>query len=68
MKEAFVNICNIPTHIVTCGKWVEETLDNVKEVAICITGNPGLPGFYTEFCNALHERLEKKMPVWVVGK
>uniref|UniRef100_D3TPK1 Lipid droplet-associated hydrolase n=1 Tax=Glossina morsitans morsitans TaxID=37546 RepID=D3TPK1_GLOMM len=67
MKEAFVNICNIPTHIVTCGKWVEETLDNVKELAICITGNPGLPGFYTEFCNALHERLEKKMPVWVVG-
>uniref|UniRef100_A0A1A9ZAV3 Lipid droplet-associated hydrolase n=1 Tax=Glossina pallidipes TaxID=7398 RepID=A0A1A9ZAV3_GLOPL len=67
MKEAFVNICNIPTHIITCGTWVEESLDNVKEVAICITGNPGLPGFYTEFCNALHERLEKKIPVWVVG-
>lgn len=68
MKEAFVNICNVPTRIITYGGWVEESLDDVKEVAICITGNPGLPGFYGEFCETLHERLEKKMPVWIIGK
>ena len=68
MKEAFVNICNIPTHIITWGGWIEESMDDVREVAICITGNPGLPGFYTEFCGELYNRLEKKMPVWVIGK
>ncbi|XP_061401661.1 lipid droplet-associated hydrolase-like [Musca vetustissima] len=67
MKEAFVNICNVPTRIITYGGWVEESMDDVREVAICITGNPGLPGFYGEFCETLHERLEKKMPVWVIG-
>ncbi|KNC34320.1 hypothetical protein FF38_05989 [Lucilia cuprina] len=67
MKEAFVNICNVPTHIFTWGGWIEESMEDVKEVAICITGNPGLPGFYTEFCGELHKRLDEKMPVWVIG-
>ncbi|XP_013112718.1 lipid droplet-associated hydrolase [Stomoxys calcitrans] len=67
MKEAFVNICNVPTRIITFGKWIEESMDDVSEIAICITGNPGLPGFYTEFCDTVHERLEKKIPVWVIG-
>lgn len=50
------------------GKWIEESLDDVKEIAICITGNPGLPGFYTEFLGELHKRLETNIPVWVIGK
>ncbi|XP_075161529.1 lipid droplet associated hydrolase sturkopf [Haematobia irritans] len=67
MKEAFVNIGNVPTRIITFGKWIEESMDDVNEIAICITGNPGLPGFYSEFCETVHERLEKKIPVWVIG-
>ncbi|XP_037940139.1 lipid droplet-associated hydrolase-like [Teleopsis dalmanni] len=67
MKDAFVNICNVPTHIYTKGRWIEESLDNEKEIAICITGNPGVPGFYTEFIEELYQRLECKMPVWVIG-
>lgn len=67
MQEAYVNICGIPTHIMTWGKWIEESLDDVKEIAICITGNPGLPGFYTEFLGNVYRQLNCEMPVWVIG-
>ncbi|KAH8234594.1 hypothetical protein KR032_000318 [Drosophila birchii] len=65
MQEAYVNINSIPTHIFTWGKWIEETLTE-KEVVICITGNPGLPGFYTEFAGTLQRELGD-LPVWVIG-
>ncbi|KAH8408718.1 hypothetical protein KR215_011485 [Drosophila sulfurigaster] len=70
MQEAFVNINNIPTHIITWGKWIEESLNDTKELVICITGNPGLPGFYTEFGDALRKELGssgQNLPVWVIG-
>ncbi|XP_023164862.2 lipid droplet-associated hydrolase [Drosophila hydei] len=70
MQEAYVNINNIPTHIITWGKWIEESLNDVKEVVVCITGNPGLPGFYTEFGGALQQELGldgHNLPVWVIG-
>lgn len=67
MQEAYVNICDVPTHIMTWGKWIEESLDDVKEIAICITGNPGLPGFYTEFIGNVYRQLNCEMPVWVIG-
>lgn len=66
MQEAYVNINSIPTHIFTWGKWIEETLTE-KEVVICITGNPGLPGFYTEFAGTLQKELGD-LPVWVIGE
>ncbi|XP_068143360.1 LOW QUALITY PROTEIN: lipid droplet-associated hydrolase [Drosophila tropicalis] len=65
MQEAYVNINNIPTHIITYGKWIEETITE-KELVICITGNPGLPGFYTEFGASLQQELGN-LPVWVIG-
>lgn len=66
MREAFVNICDVPTHIMTWGHWIEETFAK-KEVVICITGNPGLPGFYTQFMATIHETIDPGIPVWVIG-
>lgn len=69
MQEAFVNINEIPTHVMTWGKWIEESFaDHEREVVICITGNPGLPGFYTQFLSTLHNNLDAKTPVWVIGE
>ncbi|KAH8266580.1 hypothetical protein KR026_002364 [Drosophila bipectinata] len=65
MQEAYVNINSIPTHIFTWGRWIEETIPE-KEIVICITGNPGLPGFYTEFAGTLQKELGD-LPVWVIG-
>lgn len=65
MQEAYVNINSIPTHIFTWGRWIEETITE-KEIVICITGNPGLPGFYTEFAGTLQKELVD-LPVWVIG-
>ncbi|XP_011183123.2 lipid droplet-associated hydrolase [Zeugodacus cucurbitae] len=67
MKEGFITICGGPTHIITWGRWVEEPMDDVPELVICITGNPGLVGFYTEFLHLLYEQLGKKIPVWIIG-
>lgn len=45
MQEGYVEVAGVPTHIFTWGKWVEEPLGaDVKEICICVTGNPG------EFC------------------
>lgn len=67
MREAFVNINDVPTHIMTWGNWIEESFSK-KEVVICVTGNPGLPGFYTQFMATIHEQLGSDTPVWVIGK
>lgn len=66
-----MNINNIPTHVITWGKWIEESLKDDKELIICITGNPGLPGFYTEFGGALQRELGAdghNLPLWVIGE
>uniref|UniRef100_U5EJC0 Lipid droplet-associated hydrolase n=1 Tax=Corethrella appendiculata TaxID=1370023 RepID=U5EJC0_9DIPT len=68
MQEAYPVISNIPTHIMTWGKWIEESFDeNEKELVICISGNPGLPGFYTKFLSVLHSTCNREIPVWVIG-
>lgn len=66
MQEAFVNIANVPTHIMTWGHWIEESFTK-KEVIICFTGNPGLPGFYTKFLATIHENVGTDIPVWIIG-
>lgn len=66
MREAFVNVNDVPTHIMTWGNWIEESFSK-KEVVICVTGNPGLPGFYTQFMATIHEQLGSDTPVWVIG-
>lgn len=68
MQESYPMIGKVPTHIMTWGKWIEESLGDSKEVVICMTGNPGLPGFYTQFLSTVHECLNKEMPVWVIGQ
>lgn len=68
MQEAYVDICGVPTHIFCWGRWIEESLQDVKELCICITGNPGLPGYYTEFLGSLYEKLDRKIPIWLIGK
>jgi len=67
MQEAFININSIPTHIISWGPWIEESFSK-KEVVICITGNPGLPGFYTQFMRTIHENIDPDIPVWVIGE
>lgn len=66
MQENFVNILDVPTHIFSWGHWIEESFDK-KEVVLCITGNPGLPGFYTEFMSTIYQTVGPDMPVWLIG-
>lgn len=69
MQEAYVNICDIPTHVMTWGRWIEESWpENKKELVICITGNPGLPGFYTKFLSTVHDHLNHEVPVWILSQ
>lgn len=67
MREAYITINSIPTHVMTWGKWVEESFNpDEKEVVILIPGNPGLLGFYTHFLGILYEKLN--IPIWSIGK
>lgn len=68
MQESYPVIAKVPTHILTWGKWIEESLGDQKEIVLCITGNPGLPGFYTKFLSTVYECLNKELPVWVIGE
>lgn len=62
-----MDICDIPTHIVTWGKWIEESLGDTKEIVLCITGNPGTPGYYKKFVSTIHANLDPNIPVWLIG-
>lgn len=66
MKEGWVNVKGVPTHIFTWGQWIEDEFDQ-NEVILMITGNPGTPGFYTSFCSTLYDELDKKIPIFLIG-
>lgn len=69
MQEGYVVINSVPTHIYTYGKWIEEKFDeDTKEIVLIISGNPGLPGFYTTFASTLYDEFQKRVPVWVIGQ
>uniref|UniRef100_A0A336M4G2 Lipid droplet-associated hydrolase n=1 Tax=Culicoides sonorensis TaxID=179676 RepID=A0A336M4G2_CULSO len=69
MQDNYVEIAGIPTRIQTLGKWIEEPFDSSKEkeIVLVITGNPGLPSFYTSFITSLYQNLNKELPVWIIG-
>lgn len=67
MREAYIPINDVPTHIITWGPWIEESFDS-KEVVLLITGNPGLVEYYTHFLATVHEKLGADIPVWVISK
>lgn len=66
MDTEFVEICGVPTKILTWGKRVGEKFDR-KEIILFITGNPGLPGFYITFLATLFNCLQGNIPVWIIG-
>lgn len=67
MRESFIAINDVPTHIMSWGPWIEESFAR-KEVIICITGNPGLVGYYSHFLGSLHEHIgADDVPVWTLG-
>lgn len=69
MKECYVEINSVPTHVMAWGdqKVGDKFDEKTKEIVLLIPGNPGICGFYTQFCLTIFNELEKKVPVWVVG-
>ncbi|KAJ9577706.1 hypothetical protein L9F63_005699 [Diploptera punctata] len=66
MKEGFVDINGIPTHVITWGGWVENKLnDDVEDIILLVTGNPGLADYYIPFVTKLHSQLD--IPIWAVS-
>lgn len=68
MREGFVEINSVPTHICTWGKWIEEELnEKTKDLVLIVSGNPGLPGFYLTFAQSLYNEFDETVPIWVIG-
>ncbi|XP_034288079.1 lipid droplet-associated hydrolase isoform X1 [Pantherophis guttatus] len=69
IHEEFTYISGVPTQILKCGPW--EDLWNDKSAPrllfLIIPGNPGLPGFYRTFIEALYFNLNQQYPVWIVS-
>ncbi|XP_017763157.1 PREDICTED: lipid droplet-associated hydrolase [Eufriesea mexicana] len=69
MQRAMLKWNDVPTQVVTEGRWVEEGLAEFgrKDVIIVITGNPGIAEFYGGFIKMLKLRLPSEVPIWVIG-
>lgn len=67
MDSTFVDVCGVPTKIITLGTGLGEKFDK-KELVLCITGNPGLCDFYITFLTTLYRFLEGNVPVWIIGE
>lgn len=68
MKEGWIIINGVPTHIFTWGQWIEDKFDDkIRDIVLLITGNPGLGGYYLTFCSTLYEELNNEVPVWLIG-
>lgn len=67
MDSKFIDVCGVPTKIITLGNSLEETFDK-KEIVLCIPGNPGLADFYLTFLTTIYKILQGNVPVWIIGK
>lgn len=66
MQEAFVPLNQIPTKIVTWGRWIDDPKpDKPTDIVIFIPGNPGITNFYKTFLQTVHEKAS--WPVWMIG-
>ena len=68
MKDGFVTVNRVPTRVLTWNQWIKDEFDSkFKSLVLVISGNPGLPGFYTTFGQTLSDEFEGRFPVWVIG-
>lgn len=70
LHQDFVIVHGIPTHVVTCGRWLDEPLpdkDSRKFLILFIPGNPGVIEYYIEFLKALYEGLQRAIPIWGIS-
>ncbi|XP_020823097.1 lipid droplet-associated hydrolase [Phascolarctos cinereus] len=69
VHDEFLVCGGVVTHVLKCGPWSDlfSTKDSPKLLVLIITGNPGVPAFYTEFVKALYLSLQKRYPVWVIS-
>ena len=69
MHRAVVKINEVPTEVMTCGRWIEEGIaaEGKQDIVIIITGNPGVPAFYQEFAQTVQSKLPTEVPIWVIG-
>lgn len=65
MQKGIVNVNGVPTYVCTWGGWIEDDLNNVTDMVVCISGNPGVTGFYKDFLEAVYANLH--MPVWMLS-
>lgn len=63
MKNIYKTINQVQSHLITWGTPFDS---KGSDVIVCISGNPGITDFYTEFGTELHENT--KVPVCVIGK
>lgn len=63
MQSTYKTLNKVQTQLFT---WGHPFDCNGSDVIICVTGNPGIPDFYIEFCTEVHK--STKLPVCIVGK
>lgn len=68
MREEFVVLSNIPTHIITWGKWLEDSLDDTQELVIFIPGSPSILGYYKKFLQYLYVNFNGELSIWTLGE
>ncbi|GJQ71987.1 hypothetical protein Trydic_g3091 [Trypoxylus dichotomus] len=66
-RAGYVYLNDVPTRVVTWGKWIEESFEyeKNKELILFIPGNPGVTAFYEIFLATIYEKV--RTPVWIVG-
>lgn len=67
MDVKFIDICGVPSKIITLGTPLGGNFDK-KEIVLFITGNPGLCDFYITFLTTLYTFLQGSLSVWIVGE
>lgn len=61
--EVFRTLNHVKTRLLI---WGDPFSSGAADVIVCITGNPGIIDFYTEFCTELYNNT--KMPICMLGK
>lgn len=62
-EDHWVEVNKVPTRVLTWGADLND-LSGVKELVLCIPGNPGLTGYYVTFLESLHAR--SGVPAWMI--
>lgn len=65
MYETFVEINSLKTQVLSWGRELSDSFDDVNEIVLLLCGAAGIPEYYSTYLETIYEGLNREVPIFV---